>query len=244
MNPSNAVESLKVLFSFRFHCNATTAFLAIAIIVSDAEVNAAVSSTAGSVAQIPPPASVVLSALEHDTAARLFLEREAFLLPTTLSVDVTQPGPVDEAVQLTPGLVYAGTNVNSYLLHADPIGNGIPIKHYEGAITFNMRILGVIVNAVPLNQSDPVVGSLTTLYIPRNPDSGFEGPGYPNRSLPVRDTLAISTDMRTLSFYLRVESRLDQIRIITAAVPEPGSLVLGITAAIFVAAGRGYRRRR
>jgi hypothetical protein len=226
---------------FRRTSHQAAIIITLAICTTHAE--AAIVSTSGSVVEIAAPASVVLGALEHDMAVRFFLERGALSLPSNLAVDVTQPGIVDSASDLTPGQIPAGTTVNSYLLHADPVGPGFPVKQYEGSITFDVPILGAIVNARQLNAGDLVVGSPTTIYVPRDPDSGFEGPGFPISGASVSDLLALSPDLRTISFHLRVESRLDQIRIITAAVPEPSSAFLLIVACLLATQwARGMRR--
>jgi hypothetical protein len=225
----------------RFHRIPLATFAVCALAICAGEVGAAVVNTSGDVEQIAAPTSVVLNALEHSLVARLFLEREAFTLPSDLALDVTQPGLVDSASDLTPGQLTTGTAVTSYLIHADAPQPVIPIREYQGSITFDMPILGAIIDADLLNASDLIVGSPSTNYVPRNPDSGFEGPGFPVISPGVRDELTLSPDMRTISFHLRVESRLDQVRVIIAAVPEPSSVCLLLVA--FSASLFGHRKR-
>src|SRR5688572_29601298 len=105
----------------QFHPVSLAALSIHAIAICASNVGAAVVGTSGNVQEIAAPASVVLSALEDNSVAQFFLEREALSLPSDLALDVTQPGLVDGASDLTPGQLIAGTSVTSYLIHADPI---------------------------------------------------------------------------------------------------------------------------
>jgi hypothetical protein len=155
-------------------------------------------------------------------------------------MDITAPGLVDAAADLTPAQLAAGTQIDSYLLHADPLGGGMPIVMFQGSVTFDRPILGAMMTYESLTQTDSLLGSATTNYIPPEFFRGFEGPGFPIYSFAVSDSLEISDDFRTLTFAFRTESRMDQIRIVTAANPEPSTAILVALAAAFVAIRRRW----
>jgi len=220
-------------------------------------------NTTGNVILIAPPASVVLSSFEDNTSVQLFVEKSGFRLPASVTVDVTAAGVVDATSDLTPGQVAAHSLVDSYLLHADPFGPGNPVVTYQGTVTFNTPILGAMVTAASLSSSDHMLGSATTNYIPPTIFRGFEGPGFPVTAAVVSDTLDLSADFRTLSFLFHTTSQYDQIRVITAAVPEPSGVLAaerrsdvepgvnaavpeppGMLAAVMAATFFGIRRRR
>jgi hypothetical protein len=197
-------------------------------------------ATTGDVTQIAPPASVALGALESNTEVRLFAERTALLLSQSVTVDVTQPGLVDGAEDLTPGAITANQLVSSYLLHADAIGNGQPIVMFQGSVTFDMPVLGALITASRLTPTDSVLGSLATVYNPtvnRGFEFGVAGQG-------VSDSLVLSPDRLTVSFVFRTTSQYDQVRIVTSAIPEPTSVYLGGSGCVGIALSLLVRRSR
>ena len=207
-----------------FRC-AVCAILFVGMVDADSErAESAVVNTTGNVVLIDPPASVVLSRFEDNTNVQLFVEKSGFRLPASVTVDVTAAGIVDAASDLTPGQIAAHSLVDSYLLHADPVGYGNPVVTYQGTVTFDSPILGAMVRAVSLSSSDHMLGSATTNYIPPTVFRGFEGPGFPATAAVVSDTLDLSADFRTLSFLFHTTSQYDQIRVITAAVPEASAM--------------------
>jgi hypothetical protein len=179
-------------------------------------------SVAGNVEPIAPPASVVLGALESNSFVRLFTERTAVLLNQNVSVDITQPGIVGNTTELTPGIIAANQLVDSYLLHADPVSFGSPSVTYQGSVTFDRPILGLLVQASRLTPTDGVLGSLSTIYTP-TVNRGFE---WPSSAPGVGDMVQLLPDFRTITFVLKSTSQYDQIRVITASVPEPSSLAM------------------
>lgn len=187
------------------------------------EAYSSVVSTTGSVFQIAPPASAALDALESNTVAELFTERSSVLLVNNITADVMQPGAVDSQITLSPGQISAGQRVDSYLIHVDPIGSlgSLPFT-YQGSVTFDTPILGLVWSTVNLNASDAALGAPATLYGPINSFRGYEGPGLAS---PM-DSLVLSPDRLTLSLALRTTQYYDQIRIVTASVPEPATIAL------------------
>jgi hypothetical protein len=169
-------------------------------------------SSSGAVQLIPAPPSVQQGALESDTQIQLFSERRGVSLASSVAVDITAPGSYTSAVGLTSGTVSAGTLVDSYYLHADPVGISQNIGQMQaGTVTFPTPVLGVIVLDPELTGSDAALGMSGTLY----PASG--------RALELgspTDTAILSADRRTLTLQLSNSSGTDDVRVITAANPN------------------------
>ena len=197
------------------------------VVMSSASVEAGIISFLGDVDFIAPPPSVVLGVLEDDQLTRVFLEQSALILGSDVDADVTSPGVVYEAADLTPGTIFSGTRVDSYLFHFDPAsGSGAS----GGSVTFNRDILGILVQTSSLDATDALLGALATTY-QLDDFRGVEGPGFvivPD--VTVNDIVTLSADFRTVGFDFSTTSRLDEIRVITA-VPEPaalGFIVIGV----------------
>jgi hypothetical protein len=204
----------------------------------------AIVSTSGSVMLISPPASVGFQQLEDDAAAKVFAEQINLSLASSIDVEVTAVGLVDDANDLTPGSIPAGTRVDSYLLHADKIGGGAPIHTYGGSVTFDRPILGVIVTGSGLSATDGVLASASTTYDPIGMFRGFDGPSFSPSSPAVGDSVEISPDFLTATIVLRTETFYDQIRIITAAVPEPTSWMVCVIGLPYFGWGGGKSEQR
>jgi MYXO-CTERM domain-containing protein len=152
------------------------------------------------------------------------------ILPEGQEVDISQIGLVDQLSDLTPGLIPAGTRVASYIFHADGIGTGNHI--FEGSVTFDEDILGIIVGTTRLNNTDNRFGAVGTTY--------WNGPsrGLDLATNPGNDTLLLSVSRNTVSFRLVVGEAMDEFRVLTA-VPTPGSFAVAA-----LAAATTLRRRR
>lgn len=186
-------------------------------------------STSGQVQIIAAPPSVREGALESDVVARVFAERLGFVLPTDLVTDITAPGAYDTVAGLTPGVLPAGTVVDSFFLHADRVGSPGAAARYVGSVTFDVDILGLMVQVPALRASDAVLGAPGTLYSTSPTVDDLEL----DPAAPERDSVVLSADRRTLMFDFRTTVSTDTVRIVTAAgaVPEPaGALLLGLGA--------------
>jgi hypothetical protein len=179
-------------------------------------------SVSGNVEQIAPPPSVVLGALESNSFVRFFAERTANFLNQDVSADITQPSIVGNLSDLTPGVVSANQLVDSYLLHADAITDEQPSVTFHGSITFDRPILGILVRGPALSATDSNLGSPLTAYIPAEFNRGLEL----SSMSPVGDSLQLSADFQTITFVLKSGALYDQIRVITASIPEPSTLAL------------------
>ena len=152
---------------------------------------------------LPPPASVSGGVLESDDEVVLFLERENLRLTVGVDVDLSASGAVLSSADLSPGSVAAGRFVDSWYLHADPIGAG-PAR-VAGAVRFDRPVLGVITDGGRLLASEPVLGHPGTTYAGAvahvDPDAG--------------DHLWLSDDRRTLAVGWPLGSQVNAIRVLT-----------------------------
>lgn len=196
--------------------------------------------TSGQITQIAPPASVAVGATEDDSQMVFFLERTGLALPGALAAEVTAPTTVTNGIGITPGIIGAGTRVDSYFLHFDSVTPG-PIT-LTGTITFGTDILGVMLFGASLDASDLILGGTSTGY----PAAGdfFRGTSEIGSG---GDIVTLSGDRRTLTVQSRVSvvsgfSGIDQLRIVVATVPEPGTISL--LALGLLVAGLGRRLNR
>jgi hypothetical protein len=67
----------------------------------------------------PPDDTVATGSWESDTHIRLVEEQRGVTLAAPLNVDMSAAGTYDLANPALPGVIPAGTVVNSYLLHLD-----------------------------------------------------------------------------------------------------------------------------
>jgi hypothetical protein len=186
--------------------------------------DAAVVNTTGSVEVVGLAANFALNTFESNTASRLISERSSLLLTQDIAADVTQAGLVLSSAQLSPGIISANQFVDSYLLHVDPVGALQSMNFaYQGSITFDFPVIAAIWSTERLNASDDVLGAPGGFYQPAT-FRGYEGPGTAS---PL-DSLGLSEDRRTVSFAFNVTQYYDQLRIVTAAVPEPTCLSLWV----------------
>ncbi|MHC4415805.1 MAG: hypothetical protein ACYS0G_11020 [Planctomycetota bacterium] len=195
-----------------------------AVLATTSVANAAITDAAGAVVQISTPTSVLLGDLQSSTVIFSFNERENLALPFDLWVDASEAGRYRRETELTPATIPAGTLVNAHILHLDPIGSNV--VELTGSLTFDQDILGLIVLDASLDASDGILGAPGTLYPTGAAGRGFEGP---------HDIFTIEPDLRTLTINnLRASTMIDQIRVITAAIPAPGVLALFGLAALTV----------
>jgi hypothetical protein len=155
---------------------------------------------------------------------RIWTEQEPVSLASavTLDTDLADPtlryvtgaagaGEVAFAVGGGPTLP-VGTLVNVYYVYLDPVSDTA-----AGTVTFDMPVLGIVAHTSQLQFSD-------FLRVPGAPYPG--NPSSTNRGWETSEWGQLSADRRTLAFSGSAGSPGDQFRIITAAVPEPASLLL------------------
>lgn len=170
-----------------------------------------------------PPPSVIEGALESNTDAHIFLE-STMTLPAPVSVDIATPGLYNQSNPDDPGVIPAGTLVNSYFLHHDSVEEQLSTVVAFG--TFPDPVLGIIIGDTFLDASDPLLGSPLTTYPTGLAFRGLEVP-----ALALNDVVFWSGNMVFVSISSTTAEVLDQVRIVTAAVPEPSTVALGLAAA-------------
>lgn len=183
-------------------------------------------TTTPNVEVILPPASVAVHALESDTNVRVFQEKVAHTLGAPLFLDVDTPGSA-----ISVGNLAAGTVVDSWYVHTDPVQNG-PAS-YIATLTFDRDIYGLIVRDGSLVLSDPELAPVGTANAGATAARGVEFGGS--------DFFNLSADRRTVTIRWTTTTVVDDMRIVTAPTPEPASMVL---AGMGLASLAGLRRRR
>lgn len=171
-------------------------------------------SLSANVSAAPVVSSTLEGAQESNVDAMIFLEAADLTLSTGVDVNIQGPGSYATNFDNVVGQVAAGQRVNSYFLSLDTIGQ-TTVDTYD--FVFENPILGIIAGNTTLADANAILGNAGTLYMTDN--AGMEQ--------NTEDLIVLSGDGKSLSVTLRVGSGfVDQLRIITAAVPEPGSLGL------------------
>ncbi|MBS1710025.1 MAG: PEP-CTERM sorting domain-containing protein [Armatimonadetes bacterium] len=179
--------------------------------------HAGISSVAGATTIVSPPASVRDDQTESNTQAFLFLEKGDVALGANLNVDAVAAGTYNSAGLLSTSQILAGTHVASYMLHADPVAD--LTKTWEGSMTFDEKILGVIATRGHLNDSDPILGNGGTIYPTGSPfDDSREF------ELGTAEYFVISNDLKSIRYRCVANTKFDQFRVVTESVPEPTSM--------------------
>jgi hypothetical protein len=172
-------------------------------------------SSAGAAAEIIVPPAMLNNTTPFNSAQQGFDELQGVLLGAPIMID--------------GGSIAAGTVVDSHMLFLNQ-QNGVPgtLSHIV-TWTFSGTILGVMsqVNGTLEAASTPILGLPTTAYATFN-----------NRGLEGADGYTILGNQLMLD--LRVTQPGDWVRVVTAPVPEPGTLLL-IGSGL---AGLTLRRRR
>jgi len=192
-------------------------FLLIFLFLWVINLSASIISWSGSIEKTSEPNDLSLGAYESSEYIRVFDEKQNYVLEEDLYVDlfVTTGGIFDSEDDLTSGTISAGTHINSHLVHFDPIGSNTVTL--EGSITFDQKIIGVILKLDSLQNSD-FLGFADTFD-----DGNLRGLELWGQG--VQDWFEISDDLKTLSMHLYTNVQLDNIRILTE-VPIPSTLLL------------------
>lgn len=125
----------------------------------------------------PPPSARFDEQLEHPKEIRFWKEREAYTLPTAITVDIHVPGFYNKGSQWKNNRkqIPAGTVVDIWFCHYDNVGKSSATS--EGAVTFEYEVLGLIVEDDTLDASDNVCGYPGTVYHGGRGARGFEDNG-------------------------------------------------------------------
>ncbi|MBS1714586.1 MAG: PEP-CTERM sorting domain-containing protein [Armatimonadetes bacterium] len=161
-------------------------------------------------------------------------ETQNVTLTSGLAVDVTMPGTYFSIGGLTPGVIAAGTVVNSHTLYFDPVGGSV-----SAGFQFDGTILGVVLIDDPV--ADPFVAS--DFLIPASVPPGNVPPStFAARGCEISPNADIVTvGVNTIKVDLSAGSPGDQVRVLTAVVPEPFTMVGFGTLAAALMARRRHR---
>ena len=208
----------------RFAAWSAASALAATLLLTASPGHATISATGNIEIQVAPP-SVERNVLqapgpnEPRTIIRGFVERENLVLPSTITVDLVDPGTYTSptAIPAVKPTIAAGTTVNTFFLHSDQAAGTRGVR-YRSAVTFDSEVLGVIILQETFdllgNRTDAPLGAASTAYPGTRAFRGME--------LSEDDSIDISADRRTVTVNFNTVRALDQVRIITA--PRNGDL--------------------
>ncbi len=161
----------------------------------------------------------------------LFAERQQFTLTSNLTIDTVTPGTYTSTNEPSGATISSGTEVDSFLLHFDPVTDNFTLREASGSITFDVPILGVICGQANLIASDGL-GIAGTSF-----QSGDNYRGTVSGNEPAGDSFTLSSDLRTVTFTFQTRLQyMEELRIITE-----GTSTVPVTPAFFKAtpSGRG-----
>lgn len=158
--------------------------------------------------------------VQSDTDIFVLPEGYAQLLSEPLGVNITEPGKVRVAAELSPADIPAGTRVKSFLLQFKPLDlrdenespanqpNPKALARIVGEITFDRAVLGLIVVGDDLRASDG-------LFSKRGGQFPQKGRALELSGTPRDDTVTLSEDRRTVKLDLAAHGAFgDQVRVI------------------------------
>lgn len=163
-------------------------------------------------------------------------EAQGYVLTQNLLVDITTQSATAYASPFVSeeAVIAAGTTVNSHTLYFDPLSAASAVATF----TFDGAILGIIALSGTSASNDKLLAS--DYLIPASIPVANVASGHFNaRGLEFGPESVLFNTPNALTVDLRASNPGDQIRVITAPVPEPASLgALAIGLAAF------FRRRR
>ena len=206
--------------TLRYHAVATSVMVLLigtlgALLADPGESGASVIAVSGPVLFQSPPPLVSGSTGESNTKTNFFTERTNYVLPTATPIDITPgssfPTTYTGIESLTPSTLAAGTNIDSYFMYSNPVGQPQRDFPYTATLTFSAPILGVIVTSKTLSATSGTLGAPGTTYDITGP-LGLENDG---------DVVELVRPS-TIYFKFFTSSEVDAIRVVTATTPGTG----------------------
>jgi len=146
------------------------------------------------------------SGMESNSSIFMFTEREDYVLPEDVPVDIGEPGYYTRNYSSTGTTIPSGTPVNCYFLHYDSKENQ-SAQVYGASLTFRREILGVICLSSTLDATDETLG--VTEY-----DKGRRARGYENNA----ERVTLSDDRKTFTMnQYKISFPGEDCRVITKA---------------------------
>lgn len=174
-------------------------------------------TTKGEVIPAPPGTPETLAAMESDTHILVIPERRDFTLKNRIRVDIDSPGTY-QAEGLLANLPFKPkpkVRMRSYLLRYNPVGS-LPkpgFRRFEGSVTFDRPVLGIIVGGKKLHQTD---GLLSKAPLPTLNAIDADLRGLERGKTRDSDTVTLSEDRKTVTVIFYAGESIDEIRAITA----------------------------
>lgn len=170
-----------------------------------------------------PPSDVSSNNWESNTYIRAFAEQQNLKLTQSLATDISVAGtsPSGSSENLSPSSIASGTIIDCYMLHFDKNGSNSTVVGATGSITFDEPILGLLVTADSQNAANTLLGLPGVTYS----TGGDHGADLTPDGGANRDSVTLSSELRTVTVDLNTNYYADDLRIITA-VPEPTSIFL------------------
>lgn len=174
-------------------------------------------TTKGEVIPAPPGTPETLAALESDTHILVIPERRDFVLKNRIRVDIDSPG-IYQGEELLANLPFKARpkgRMRSYLLRYNPVGS-VPkpgFRRFEGSVTFDRPVLGIIVGGKKLHQTDEL---LSKAPLPTLNAIDAELRGLERAKNPGADSVTLSEDRKTVTVIFYAGESIDEIRAITA----------------------------
>ena len=162
--------------------------------------------------ELPP--SLLRGVYEHEDEVRVFKERSGFVLPSTIQLDMAGPGGWghNTANDAPTGSIPAGTTVDVYLLHYDPVNSAASFIENQ-TLSFNGKILGSAHSTSKLVATDTIVGHAPTVQYDQGGARGYEK----------AEGARISDDMRQYTIVrYRVPGYIEETRIYTEVGADAG----------------------
>lgn len=193
--------------------------------------------TTGSMTEISAPVSFPEGDTESSSAI-LILDEGITTLPSEIFVNKIGVGE-HPGSSGAPVPIAAGTLVQTYIVHFDPVGGGFATLTGGVFFTPGEIILGIQTHTPWLDDAETKgIGDPSAIY-PTGLDDfrAFE-------TLPGIDKVTIAPGLGSASFELFAELGVDQARIVTAPVPEPATAALAVVGLLGLLTAAWYRRRR
>jgi len=168
-------------------------------------------------ADIPPK----LALQRDDENILIFPEKRGMVLEGSLRAEITTPGLYEmQSMPLRMGYTPVDTDahpVNSYLLRSAPfkkIKQRVEHLRFRGSVTFDAPVIAIMVGKETLEASDPF---FLTGEWPKEKKHDLRGLERNMPSSPIKDTLRLSGDRRTLHVDFSTGVGTDEVRVLTIA---------------------------
>lgn len=178
-----------------------------------------IAKTTGSVVPAKPDTPERLARLFNDKEVMVVPEGRGLPFNEPLTVEISEPGHLEITMPSVPLVVVEPVEnllLNSYLVRVDPETEleGPEHIHFEGSVTFEHPVIGIIIGNATLKASDIRFGKSEWPRVPGadNYHRGLET----NWNTTIHDEVSLSKDRRTVTIVFHTGGSTDDIRVITA----------------------------